>query len=261
MGCCNSGEADGDRQRDALARRGRQRAFAERAGQAEVALQRGGAVGDETEQVGQCFWLSPSITTRSPGSMIASSNRVARFAGQTFPLAPHTAAARASRGGRSGSCRDGSNIAKLLRFLLSSAAKGGSRSLITEMIFYNIIDREYGLMPCWILSCCAPSLPWLSAAAQRRSPRLCWRSRKVHRARRFECKQADITHLPDDGENLGPIKRGARLDVFLHPAGQGEPSSGACMRRGAYQPRAVLITAYRPLPSRWTQDFMQRKKS
>src|SRR3984893_9346408 len=165
VGCCNSGEADGDRQRDALARRGRQRAFAERAGQAEVALQRGGAVGDETEQVGQCFWLSPSITTRSPGSMIASSNRVARFAGQTFPLAPHTAAARASRGGRSGSCRDGSNIAKLLRFLLSSAAKGGSRSLITEMIFYNIIDREYGLMPCWILSCCAPSLPWLSAAA------------------------------------------------------------------------------------------------
>src|SRR6266436_6695401 len=52
VGCCNSGEADGDRQRDALARRGRQRAFAERAGQAEVALQRGGAVGDETEQVG-----------------------------------------------------------------------------------------------------------------------------------------------------------------------------------------------------------------
>src|SRR5258708_35933502 len=49
---CNSGEADGDRQRDALARRGRQRAFAERAGQAEVALQRGGAVGDETGQVG-----------------------------------------------------------------------------------------------------------------------------------------------------------------------------------------------------------------
>jgi hypothetical protein len=86
-------------------------------------------------------------------------------------------------------------------------------------------------------------LPWLSAAAQRRSPRLCWRARKVHRARRFECKQADITHLPDDGENLGPIKRGARLDVFLHPAGQGGPSSGAFMRRGAYQPRAVLVTA------------------
>src|SRR5260370_38339280 len=32
VGCCNSGEADGDRQRDALARRGRQRALAERAG-------------------------------------------------------------------------------------------------------------------------------------------------------------------------------------------------------------------------------------
>jgi hypothetical protein len=89
---------------------------------------------------------------------------------------------------------------------------------------------------------------------QRRSPQLCWRSRKVHRARRFECKQADITHLPDDGENLGPIKRGARLDVSFTPAGQGGPSSGAFMRRGAYQPRAVPVTAYRPLPSRWTQD-------
>src|ERR1700731_2417198 len=58
----------------------------------------------------------------------------------------------------SGEVRAGSNIAKLLRFLLSSAAKGGSRSLITEMIFYDIIDRNIGLMPCWILSCCAPSL-------------------------------------------------------------------------------------------------------
>src|SRR5260370_40070808 len=97
---CNSGEADGDRQRDALARRGRQRAFAERAGQAEVALQRGGAVGDETEQVGQSFWLSPSITTRSPGSMIPSSKRVARLAGQTFPPVPHTATAPAHHPGR-----------------------------------------------------------------------------------------------------------------------------------------------------------------
>ena len=101
MGCCNSGEADGDRQRDALARRGRQRAFAERAGQAEVALQRGGAVGDETEQVGQCFWLSPSITTRSPGSMIASSNSVARSGGQIFEPGPHMNAALANMSPRS----------------------------------------------------------------------------------------------------------------------------------------------------------------
>jgi DNA-binding transcriptional LysR family regulator len=37
--------------------------------------------------------------------MIASSNWVARSAGQSFPLAAHTAAARASRGERSGSRR------------------------------------------------------------------------------------------------------------------------------------------------------------
>jgi hypothetical protein len=55
--------------------------------------------------------------------MIASSNWVARSAGQSFPLAPHTAAARASRGGRSGSRRDGSNMTKLLRLLLSSEAR------------------------------------------------------------------------------------------------------------------------------------------
>jgi hypothetical protein len=33
------------------------------------------------------------------------------------------------------------------------------------MIFSDMIDRNIGSMPCWISSCCAPSLPWLSAAA------------------------------------------------------------------------------------------------
>jgi hypothetical protein len=61
-------------------------------------------------------------------------------------------------------------MTKLLRLLLSSAAKGESRSLITEMKFYNMIDRDIGLMPCWILSCCAPSLPWLIAAVSTERP-------------------------------------------------------------------------------------------
>src|SRR2546422_2187867 len=54
--------------------------------------------------------------------MIASSNWVARSAGQNLPIVPQTAAARASREGRSVSCRDRSDITKLLRLLLSSAA-------------------------------------------------------------------------------------------------------------------------------------------
>jgi hypothetical protein len=44
-----------------------------------------------------CFWLSPSITTRSPGSMIASSNPVARSGGQIFEPGPHINAALAHR--------------------------------------------------------------------------------------------------------------------------------------------------------------------
>src|SRR5260370_32481172 len=49
--------------------------------------------------------------------MIASSNWVARSAGQNLPVVPQTAAARASREGRSVSGRDRSDITKLLRFL------------------------------------------------------------------------------------------------------------------------------------------------
>ena len=42
----------GDRERDALAGPGVERALAERAVQAEIALERGGAVGDDAEEVG-----------------------------------------------------------------------------------------------------------------------------------------------------------------------------------------------------------------
>ena len=52
---------------------------------------------------------------RRPGSVIASSNCVARSAGQTFPLAPVSAAARARREARSAPRRGVSNMMGLLR--------------------------------------------------------------------------------------------------------------------------------------------------
>src|SRR5260370_6310080 len=64
--------------------------------------------------------------------MIASSNWVARSAGQSFPLVPRTAAARASREGRSASCRDRSDIteAPSLAAVLCSEPSSQSRLMM-----------------------------------------------------------------------------------------------------------------------------------
>jgi hypothetical protein len=44
-----------------------------------------------------CFWLSPAITIRSPGSMVASSNSVARSGEQIFEPGPQINAALTNR--------------------------------------------------------------------------------------------------------------------------------------------------------------------
>src|SRR5260370_7460337 len=68
--------------------------------------------------------------------MIASSNWVARSAGQSFPLVPRTAAARASREGRSASCRDRSDIteAPSLAAVLGSAAPPSQSRLMMYLL-------------------------------------------------------------------------------------------------------------------------------
>jgi hypothetical protein len=67
----------GDRKRDALARRRRQGAFAERAGQAEVTLQRGGAGGHETEQI----WHDAKLFVDSFGWEAAGASLIAAGVG------------------------------------------------------------------------------------------------------------------------------------------------------------------------------------
>jgi hypothetical protein len=73
--------------------------------------------------------------------MIASSNRVARSAGQTFPLVPLSAAARARREARSAPRRDVPDMMNLPSLNAFLEAKARKPSLIVETIFPNMIDH------------------------------------------------------------------------------------------------------------------------